>query len=91
MATIFVPKFVCLFAVTCKQSSSKHTPDPLIAPELHNKSVYGPPLTVPQYNIKPERRHHIPECRHHIYETVRNSFHLQHNSCTTNSLPIFMK
>jgi len=31
-------------------------PDPLIAPELHNKPVHVPPLTVPHYNIKLECR-----------------------------------
>lgn len=37
---------LCDIIVNCKQTSSKHAPDPLIAQELHKKSIYIPPLTV---------------------------------------------
>jgi len=38
--------FCDIIIVNCKQTSSKHAPDPLIARELHKKSIYIPPPTV---------------------------------------------
>jgi hypothetical protein len=38
--------FCDIMIVNCKQTSSKHAPDPLIARELQKKSIYIPPLTV---------------------------------------------
>jgi len=41
-------------SLTVEKASSKHTPDPLIAQQLHKKSIYILPLIDPHYIIKPE-------------------------------------